>query len=304
MKATAAAKLVDTLKEKGPFTVFAPTDEAFKALLAKLGTSEEEFLARPDLADILKLHIVKGKQLLSSDLQEEQSLETLQGNELKVVKEGEAVKVGPATVLKSDLIGSNGVIHSIDMVLLPETSEEGEGEGEEEDPISAFDAQEANKTIIDLVKESGDFKMLLKAIAAAKLLDTLKENGPFTFFAPTDEAFKALLAKLGMSEEQFLARPDLADILKLHIIKGKQLLSSDLQEEQSLETLQGDELNVVKEGEAVKVGPATVLKSDLIGSNGVIHSIDTVLLPETSEDGEGEGEGAGDSKFYAQFVLP
>merc|ERR1719384_2404200 len=112
------AGLVDALSGPGPFTVFAPTDAAFTALLGQLGVTKEELLQRTDLATILQYHVISGK-VLSSDLAATQDVTTLTGDSLTVEKDGTTVTAGPATVVIADVDCSNGVIHAIDAVLLP-----------------------------------------------------------------------------------------------------------------------------------------------------------------------------------------
>merc|ERR1712046_463602 len=108
----------DALQGAGPFTVFAPTDAAFTALLDNLGVTKAELLARDDLADILKYHVVSGS-ITSTDLAPMQDVITLEGSKLPVTKNGSTVKAGSAGVSTADISCSNGVIHVIDAVLLP-----------------------------------------------------------------------------------------------------------------------------------------------------------------------------------------
>ncbi|MFZ3591877.1 fasciclin domain-containing protein [Bacillus sp. DJP31] len=110
------AGLVETLKGKGPFTVFAPTDKAFEKLLQKLGVTKEELLARDDLKDILLYHVLSGK-VLSSDLKDGLKVKTLAEKDVTISLD--PVQVNNANVTKPDILASNGVIHVIDEVLLP-----------------------------------------------------------------------------------------------------------------------------------------------------------------------------------------
>merc|ERR550514_1873269 len=187
----------------------------------------------------------------------ELTVATLQGAELTVTIEGSTVKVGGATVTTADLECSNGVIHVIDTVLLPPAG---------------------GNNIVETAVSDGNFKTLTAALTKAQLVDTLSGGGPFTVFAPTDAAFTAALTALGLTAEELLAKPDLGDILKFHVVSGK-VMSSGLSNGMKVATLQGAELTVTIEGSTVKVGGATVTTADLECSNGVIHVIDTVLLP-------------------------
>ena len=130
--------------------------------------------------------------------------------------------------------------------------------------------------------ESGEFPTLLAALQAAGLDEVLAGDGPFTVFAPTEEAFAALLENLGITAEELLAREDLADILTYHVLPieapAELVLTLDGEE---VETVNGATVAITIDGETVLVNDATVAETDILASNGVIHVIDTVLLPPT-----------------------
>jgi transforming growth factor-beta-induced protein len=268
------AGLVDALKGEGPFTVFAPTDDAFAAALKALGITKEELLARADLADILKYHVVAGSAVMSKDLKDgEQKVKTLQGSDLSVtVADGKVtLNDGKATVVTADLACSNGVIHVIDAVVLPPQQ----------------------KDIVDTAVANGSFTVLAAALTKAGLVDALKGEGPFTVFAPTDDAFAAALTALGTTKEELLARADLGKILQYHVVGGSAVMSKDLKEgEQKVVTLEGSELNVKVASGKVMVNDATVIAADVEASNGVIHVIDKVLLPPAPQQSNSEASGA------------
>ena len=141
------------------------------------------------------------------------------------------------------------------------------------------DAMEADQTIVDIAVASGDFTTLVAAVQAAGLLETLSGEGPFTVFAPTDEAFATLLDELGVTAEELLAREDLADILKYHVVPGK-VMAEDVVGLDSATTVQGGSVTIsTDENGNVLIDDATVVQADIEGSNGVIHVIDAVLLP-------------------------
>ena len=144
-------------------------------------------------------------------------------------------------------------------------------------PVAA-DKDAAKKDIVDTAVAAGSFKTLAAALKAAGLVDTLKGEGPFTVFAPTDEAF----AKLPKGTLEGLLKPEnkdkLAAILTYHVVAGK-AMSTDLKDGQAVETVNKKELEVKIDGKNVMVGEAKVTKADIAASNGVIHVIDTVLLP-------------------------
>lgn len=137
--------------------------------------------------------------------------------------------------------------------------------------------QGTKKDIVDTAVEAGNFKILAAALQKAGLVETLKGEGPFTVFAPTDEAFNKLLKDLGITAEELLAREDLKDILLYHVLPGK-VMSSDLKEGMQAETLA--KKNVTISLDPVQVNEAKVVTPDIEASNGVIHVIDQVLLPK------------------------
>jgi uncharacterized surface protein with fasciclin (FAS1) repeats len=137
------------------------------------------------------------------------------------------------------------------------------------------------KTIVDVAAEAGSFNTLLTAVKAAGLEDALRGAGPFTVFAPTDEAFAALPAG---TIEALLADPArLRAVLTYHVVAGK-VMASDVVAAGTARpaTLQGSTLHVRVEGGGVKVDGATVVAADVEASNGVIHVIDRVVLPGTT----------------------
>ena len=135
-------------------------------------------------------------------------------------------------------------------------------------------------TIVDVAGEAGSFTTLLAAAEAAGLVDTLSGDGPLTVFAPTDEAFEAALADLGLTADELLASEDLEGILTYHVVSGE-VLAADVVEldGQSVATVNGAEVAISVDGDTVMVNDATVTSTDIEASNGVIHVIDTVLLP-------------------------
>ncbi|MDX5475810.1 MAG: fasciclin domain-containing protein [Bacillaceae bacterium] len=132
------------------------------------------------------------------------------------------------------------------------------------------------KDIVDTAVAAGNFTTLAAALEKAGLVETLKGEGPFTVFAPTDEAFAALLKQLNVSTEDLLAREDLKDILLYHVVPGK-VLSKDLKDGMKVKTVNGKEVEIKLN--PVRVNQANVVTLDVEASNGVIHVIDAVLLP-------------------------
>jgi uncharacterized surface protein with fasciclin (FAS1) repeats len=136
-------------------------------------------------------------------------------------------------------------------------------------------------TIVDVATAAGDFNTLVAAVEAAGLTETLSGPGPFTVFAPTDEAFAAALEALGMTADELLADTEtLTSILTYHVIAGE-VPSTDVvtMDGQSVATVNGAEIKVTVDGDSVMVNDATVTAVDIAASNGIIHVIDSVLLP-------------------------
>jgi len=245
--AVQAADLVDTLKSSGPFTVFAPTDEAF----AKLPEATlKSLLKDPDrLGAILKYHVVPGR-VMAADVAEMSTAKTALGQTVAINADW-GVKINDAKVIKADIATSNGVIHVIDTVLMPQND------------------------IVETARAAGSFKTLLTALEAAELTDALRGEGPFTVFAPTDEAFAKLPA--GTVESLLRDTPKLQAVLTYHVVPGK-VLACDVAKLNEAKTLQGQKVRI-DTSSGVKVDNARVVKTDVKATNGVIHVIDTVILP-------------------------
>jgi len=270
--AVQAAELVDTLSSEGPFTVFAPTDDAFAALPA--GTVEGLLADIPALTNILLYHVVAGK-VMAADVVglDGQSAETaLAGKSVDIkVDMGNVYLNENVKVIITDIEASNGVIHVIDTVLLPPSDE-----------AMSEDAMGEKTDIVDTAVADGRFTTLVAAVQAAELVDTLKSEGPFTVFAPTDDAFAALPA--GTIDSLLLPenKQQLTDILLYHVIAGK-VMAADVValDGQSAETaLAGKSISIKIDGDKVILNDSVnVIITDIETSNGVIHVIDAVLLP-------------------------
>ena len=141
--------------------------------------------------------------------------------------------------------------------------------------LTATSAVAMDKDIVDTAAAAGTFETLLAAATAAGLVDTLKSDGPFTIFAPTDEAFAALPA--GTVEGLLEDIPTLTAILTYHVVPGK-VMSGDLSDGMMAATVNGADVTIGTMG-GVKVDGATVIAADIVASNGVIHVIDQVILP-------------------------
>jgi uncharacterized surface protein with fasciclin (FAS1) repeats len=153
------------------------------------------------------------------------------------------------------------------------------GEGEKKESKDGEGEKKESKDIVDTAVGAGSFSTLVAAVKAAGLVDVLKGEGPFTVFAPTDDAFK----KLPEGTLEDLLKPEnkekLAGILKYHVVSGK-VKAADVVKLTSAKTVQGSEVKITVDGDKVKVDGANVVKTDVEASNGVIHVIDAVILPK------------------------
>ena len=256
--AVQAAGLAETLGGAGPFTVFAPTDEAF----AKLPAGTLEMLLKPEnkakLAAILTYHVVPGT-VKAADVVKLKNAGTVNGQRVRITVEGAKVMVDGANVVATDIACSNGVIHVIDGVILP-----------------------VDGTIVDVAAKNGSFNTLVAAVKAAGLAETLSGKGPFTVFAPTDEAF----AKLPAGTLETLLKPEnkkqLVEILTYHVVPGQAVYSDAIVKMTTVPTVLGRAATVKVVDGKVMVDGATVVAADVAASNGVIHVVDTVILPPAS----------------------
>jgi len=156
-----------------------------------------------------------------------------------------------------------------------------EGDHSDDGAMEDDDVMEEPGTIVDVAIASGSFNTLVAAVDAAGLVETLSGEGPFTVFAPTDEAFAAALEALGLTADELLADTELLTaVLTYHVIPGEVPAADVLTlDGQSVATVNGAEVTVTIDGETVMVNDATVSAVDVAASNGVIHVIDSVLLP-------------------------
>ncbi|MFP4377184.1 MAG: fasciclin domain-containing protein [Spirochaetales bacterium] len=247
-----AAGLVDTLSGDGPFTVFAPTDDAFAALPA--GTVEALLADTEALTQVLTYHVVPGK-VMAADVVGLSNATTLQGQPVAIGTTG-GVFVNAAEVIITDIEGSNGVIHVIDSVILPPSA-----------------------NIVETAIAAGSFETLVTAVQAAGLVETLSGEGPFTVFAPTDEAFAKLPE--GTIESLLADIPTLTDVLTYHVLPGRVFAGDVVQISESGPTVQGQTIDIaVEDGGVVLNGASNVVVTNIITTNGIIHVIDTVILPE------------------------
>ena len=250
------AELADALSNPDEtYTVFAPNDEAFTALLASVEEPVATWLETPELIANVLLHHVVGTVEDSDAVVAAESLTTLAGTSIPVEQDGEALTVGGAPLSDTlDIEASNGIVHVLDGVMVP-------------------------PTILELASGTEDVSALVEAVTTLnnEEINGLLASGPITVFAPVNEAFAAL-GDNGPTGE------DLANILRYHAVDG-QFLTTEATE--TIETVQGDSLtvNVDDEGNVTVVDgtdtPANVL-GRVLGFNGVVYLVDKVLLPPTA----------------------
>ena len=266
--AVQAAGLVDTLSGDGPFTVFAPTDEAFAALPPGM---LDGVLADTDaLTAILTYHVVSGK-VLAADVVGLSSATSVQGDDIAIeVVDGGVVLNGTVNVTATDVEASNGVVHVIDSVLLPPSL----SSTESEEPMLPG--------LIETAEAAGTFNTLLAALDAAGLREALDSGalGKLTIFAPTDEAFDALPD--GTLDGLLADTTALTGVLTYHVVTGE-VLAADVVGLDAATTLQGADITIeVVDGGVVLNGSANVVTTDIMTSGGIIHVIDAVLIPPSS----------------------
>ncbi len=249
-----AADLIDTLDGHSQFTVFAPTDDAF----SKVAPETIQYLLKPEnkaqLANVLTYHLMAGR-VLARNAYDLNSAKTINGQRLLLNFRGDSLSVGDATITVTDIPCSNGIIHVIDTVLLP-----------------------TQDTIPAIAAAAGKFATLLAAVESAGLSEFLSGPGPFTVFAPTDEAFDGLPAGTIESLLQPENRKKLADILKFHVISGR-VYANDAVKAGRAKTLLGPSLSVDFSAAGIQISNSKVVARNIEASNGVIHVIDQVLIP-------------------------
>jgi uncharacterized surface protein with fasciclin (FAS1) repeats len=263
VEAVQAAGLADTLAAPGPLTVFAPTNDAFAALLTELGLTKDQLLSnKPLLTAVLKYHVVSGS-VSSAQVPLGKAITPAAGGFFKVDKTGADLIVTDgrnrtSKIVQADIAASNGVIHAIDKVLLP-----------------------ADKTIVQTAAANANFSILVEAVNAAGLAGTLGGTGPFTVFAPTNAAFGALLTELGITKDQLLAdKLLLTKVLTYHVVPAL-VLKADVQFNTPVKTVEGEtfEINQALAITDRRGRKANITATDILALNGVVHVVDKVILP-------------------------
>jgi transforming growth factor-beta-induced protein len=233
-------------------TVFAPTDEAFAAL----GLNQRNIASVPNLKEILLYHVVAG--MVYSNQLSNGYVPTLNGAAVNIMIDG-GVKVNDANVIIADIKARNGVIHAIDQVLFPPT-----------------------QNIVEIALDNEEFSILVDAVLAAGLAETLATGGPFTVFAPTNDAFVSLLGEFGWNGLGDIPAELLDRVLKYHVVSGR-VFSTDLPAGPlEVTTIGGETFTIdvtipgITDGEGREAG---IIATDIQATNGVIHVINKVIVP-------------------------
>lgn len=251
------------------FTVFAPTDEAFSAL----GQDTINTLLNDSdrLTDILLYHVLADTVVDSATAISlaGQSTSAANGDQLNISVEAGNLFINMSKVTTADVGASNGIIHVIDTVLIP--------------PVDMSDDHTALPNIVETAVAAGSFNTLVAALQATGLDATLSSEGPFTVFAPTDTAF----ASLGDDTINALLNDTetLSDILLYHVLAGVAVDSTTAisLSGQSVETANADSVSLSLVDGNLTVNNATVITTDIVTSNGIIHVINAVLIPPTDD---------------------
>ncbi|MFG0306027.1 MAG: fasciclin domain-containing protein [Phycisphaerales bacterium JB040] len=252
VSAVKAAGLVETLNSEGPFTVFAPTNDAFAGLDQRALANTLRDTER--LTQLLTFHVVPGR-ITAEQLATTRFLETVNGNRVEIGRNG-GLGVEQASIVAADIEAGNGIIHVINDVLIP-----------------------TKLDIVETASSAGSFETLIAAARAAGLAGSLKSDGPLTVFAPTDEAFAAL----GADTIETLLRPEnkqtLATVLRYHVVSGR-TYSGALLGGAEIKTLSGETVEASFGPSGLSLNDKSrVTTADLGATNGVIHVIDSVLIP-------------------------
>lgn len=266
------ANLVTTLDGEGQFTVFAPSNAAFATFMSDNGFANLEAIPVPVLREVLLNHVVSGrnlstqlstgyvKTLAKGGASDTNTLSMFINTTSGVVLNG-GVANGGATVNTADVLASNGVIHLVNGVIkMP--------------------------TVVNHALANPNFSILVEALTRNDQPDfagILSGEGPFTVFAPTNDAFGSLLTELGLSSLADVPQATLENVLKYHVVAGSNVLSTSLTNNMMVSTFQGSPFTVNTTGGASITDAnnrvSNIIAVDVQASNGVVHAIDKVLLP-------------------------
>jgi uncharacterized surface protein with fasciclin (FAS1) repeats len=276
VEAVGAAGLAATLSAPGSFTVFAPTNAAFSALLTELSTTKAALLANTTLLTKVLTYHVLASRVLKAGIPLGKAIDPILAGtsdifKIDVVGANVVITDGrnrKSNITATDILATNGVVHLIDKVILP-----------------------ADKDIVaTALNANPEFSTLVTALQTANLVTALQGTGPFTVFAPTNAAFDALRLELGggvtpITPAALLAKAELADILRYHVLTSR-VLKADVPVGTAVATLAGTNETISVSSSFVitdkKGRTSNITATDTLTSNGVIHVIDKVILPSVA----------------------
>lgn len=262
------AYLPDVLNGIGPYTVFAPNDEAVDQIRDIMNLNQFDLIAFYDMIAALEYHVIEGLYM-ADDLENNLELQTLYGQNMTIHEEGGTFYADSAKIISTDFLTDNGVIHVIDKCLAPSGL--------------------PSATVFDIIEKSPNHTILEAGLINVNLKDKLKEqdeldpsidmDGPFTVIAPTDEAILTLIEGLGMSESEFLNSQILDDVIFNHVF-GNEYESGELFNNQLLLNWGGSTNQVSIDGSDIFIDGVLLSVTDIYAYNGVVHVIDAVLVPD------------------------
>ena len=262
--AVQATGLNETLSSPGPYTVFAPTNEAFGRFITENGLTTNELLGSEDLEFILNYHILTSEVPASAVNPGRVNTAAAIPFFVSASPEGELWINGNTQIVETDINASNGLIHVLDYVITPPTQ------------------NIAEIAVASSAADEPEFTQLVAALTRVNLVESFSGgfDDNFTVFAPTDAAFAQLYSTMGISGLDEIPEEDLLNVLRYHVVPTREF-SQDLREAQTLPTLlEGAELTVNLSSLTINDAPLESSALNIHATNGVIHVINSVLVPE------------------------
>jgi len=275
--------LVTTLEGDGPFTVFAPTNEAFTAAAGVIATLTDE-----QITQVLTYHVVPNAKALSTDLTKDEVLGTVfSPHNLTVATitpdvtiQPDGVDAAAAKVTIPNILATNGVVHIVDHVLVPDF---GPAPAPSPTPANVTTAAPAALNIVQAAQATPTLSTLVDLLVSHNLVDTLSGPGPFTVFAPDNDAFTAAGAVIAT-----LTDDQVTSVLTYHVVPNAAATASDLTLDESLSTVFTPHNltvatltpDVTIQPDGVDAAAAKVIQANVICSNGVVHIVNAVLVPD------------------------
>ena len=277
------ADLVEKLESPGPFTIFAPTDEAFAALAPNILDDQARFF------DLLLHHVVAGR-IPTSTLTSGVTFTSLLGDDLTISISNtvgtQVIQIDNATLTGTPIQATNGLIYVIDQVLEPTVTAGAIANNLSRSSTSTPAVTGSVASALPIVRSAlipevlaadPRFRTLVRALQSTEVYTELQGAGPFTVLAPIDDAFASLPSPL--ADTVFAGTPVWMRILRFHIIPGEQGQATEIENEQSKRTLEGSDILFLREQDKLFANEAEIIESDIETANGIIHVIDTVLVP-------------------------